>query len=117
MKYCLYNEYVFQVQKYNSKFQEFETVLILKMQKTTKFEPRKFPRIYDYEKPTKKEERKKKKATFQNQPHKKGQKKKKEGRGFGRLPSSFFFPPFLLVSYNRKSWETFLVQIWSFFAF
>ena len=29
--------------------------------------------------------------------NKRGRKKEKEGRGFGRLPSSFFFPPFLFV--------------------
>ena len=36
-------------QKYNSKFQEFETVQILKIQKTTKFRPQKFPKINDSE--------------------------------------------------------------------
>ena len=53
-------------QKYNSKFQEFETVRNLKIQKTTKFGPKKFLRINDYEKLTKKGERKKKKAIFKN---------------------------------------------------
>ena len=52
--------------KNNSKFEQFKTVLILKIQKKTdKFESIKFLRINDYEKPTKKEERKMK-ATFQN---------------------------------------------------
>ena len=41
-------------QKYNSKFQEFETVRTHKIQETTEFGPKKFPRINDYEKPTKK---------------------------------------------------------------
>ena len=42
----------------NSKFPEFETVRTLKIQKTTKLGPQKFPRINDYEKPRKKEEKK-----------------------------------------------------------
>ena len=45
----------------NSKFQEFETVQTLNIQKTTKFGPKKFFKINDHEKQKKKEERKKKK--------------------------------------------------------
>ena len=51
-------------QKYNSKFQEFETVRTLEIQKTIKFRPKTLPIINDYKKLTKKEERKKK-ETYQ----------------------------------------------------
>ena len=40
-------------QKYNSKFQEFETVRTIEIRKTTKFGPTKFLKINDYEKPIK----------------------------------------------------------------
>ena len=51
-------------QKYNPKFQQFETFQTLKIQKTIKCGPKKCPRINDYEKPTKKDKRMKKKKGF-----------------------------------------------------
>ena len=53
-------------QKYNSKFQEFETVRTFKIQKTTKFGLKKFPRVNDYDKLTKKEESKKKEGVLES---------------------------------------------------
>ena len=48
-------------QKYNSKFQKFETVRTLKIQtKTTKFGPKKFRKINHYEKPKKRRKEKRK---------------------------------------------------------
>ena len=64
-------------QKYNSRFEEIETVRTLKIQKTSKFGPKTLPMINDYEKPTRKEERKKK-ATYQRQKRTKESKRRKE---------------------------------------
>ena len=49
---------------FHPKFQEFQTVWTLKIQKKTKFRPKKLPMIKNYQKPTKKEKRKVKFSIF-----------------------------------------------------
>ena len=100
----------------DSKFQEFETVRTLKIQKTTK--------VNDYEKPAKKEERKKKEIfqspfllflffvlfvfithnhLHKNKDKKYEKKKKREGVLEGFLPFSFllFYWLFIIIDFDR----------------